>query len=410
MEFGFIKARPAVILFIFLGALLSGLLLIGICSSFSLMLTERGVSIAKITTIMLATLPYSWKFAISPFIKNLIIKYQNSEKDIIKILAYISQLLLFAGVSSLGLFERGGSLVLAVIVILMAVVAISVHDILRDHLKLTSFDSKEFGYVTAIENAGFRLGMFIAGACIIYIANSTGWLGAFVIVASIVLFATLTTFFMKSHLNCELPQEGQEVKSLNQYLNVCVSFFRKYGVFTLLLVIIAFKMTDSCVNVLKPMFMHHLGISRSAFANIAHLYGLISMIFGGAAAGFITYRLGLSLCVRLTFFTQMIASLIYMYFAAYKVDMLTLGILVNIATFVFGFSGVIFRTMVSQESKRDVNMYTILLSIGSLVRIGSYTFSGEIVEYFSWGTIYFICLISNIPGFFMYSKLRKINA
>ncbi len=409
MELSLIREKPAIISFIFFGAFLSGLVLVGICSSFSLMLTEREVGVAKITKIMLATLPYSWKFAISPFVKNLILKHRDSKRNIIKILAYTSQFVLFSGFASLGIFEKEGNVAFAIIMILLVVIAISIHDILRDHMKLTLFDSKEFGYVTAIENAGFRLGMFTAGACMIYIANSTGWTASFIITASSVLFATIATFFIHDNLSHKSIQIEQSVKSLNQYLNLCVIFFKKYGVFTLLFVIIAFKITDSCINVLKPMFMHHLGVSRSAFANIAHLYGLIAMIMGGAFAGFLTYRIGLSFCVRITFFAQMIASLFYMYFAVYKVDILTLGILINVATFVFGFSGVVFRTMVSRESHRDVNMYTILLSIGSLVRIGSYSFAGFIVDHFSWGTIFFICLISNIPGFFLYSKLRREN-
>lgn len=397
----------ALISFAFFSSLLSGLVLIGVCSSFSLMLSERGVNVSTITNILIATIPYSWKFAISPFIKNIIVKYRNSKWDAIKIISYISQFVLFSGFSCLGLFEKSGSLFLAGIIILLIVFAVSIHDIIRAHIKLTLFESKDFGFISAVENTGFRLGMFIAGACIIYIANSNGWFFAFIIVGLSVIFATISTFLMKKEESNSLIFYENQIGSLKEYAIICINFFKKYGIFVLILVIFSFKLTDSCISVLKPMFMHYLGISRLAFANISHLLGLFSMIISGIFAGMILYKIGIEKCIKLTFLMQMIASLIFMYFSAFKSDLFSITILVNVSTFVFGFSSVIFRTFVAQESRRDINMYTILLSIGSLIRIGSYTFAGAIVDNYSWGTIYFLCLISNIPGYFLYSKLRK---
>jgi len=169
------KEKFAVISFIFFNSLLSGLVLIGICSSFSLMLSERGINVATITHILFATIPYSWRFAISPFVKNLILKYSDSKFDVIKITAYMSQAILFFGFSSLGFFEKSGSLLLSAMIILMIVFAVSAHDILRDHMKLVLFDPKDFGFISAVENTGFRLGMFAAGAGVLYIANAIGW-------------------------------------------------------------------------------------------------------------------------------------------------------------------------------------------------------------------------------------------
>ena len=64
----------AIITYTFFSSLLSGLVLVGIGSSFSLMLSENGIDVSSIAHVLLATIPYSWKFAISPFIKNLILR------------------------------------------------------------------------------------------------------------------------------------------------------------------------------------------------------------------------------------------------------------------------------------------------------------------------------------------------
>lgn len=393
----------AVMSFIFFNSFIGGLVAIGIGSSFSLMLSERGVDVSIITNILLATLPYSWKFIISPFVKNLILKY-----NAVKSISYISQFLVFIGFSSLGFFEKSGSLLLVSMIILLTVIFVSVHDIIRAHIKLVLFDAKDFGLVSAVENTGFRLGMFVSGACIVYIANAISWSAAFMTVGLCVFFATASTAHMKIGKQRISTQQNTIVSNpLKNYLSDCFTFLKKYNLQILAFVILSFKMTDSCINVLKPMFMRHIGVSRIAFANISHLFGTISITISGIIAGIAISKIGITKCVKLTFLAQMLVSLMFVYLATFKVDIVTVAVCVNFAIFFFGFLNVVFRTFAAQEAKRDVNMYTSLLSIGSLVRIVLYTFAGTIVDYYSWQAVYLFCFFSNIPGYFLYSKLRK---
>lgn len=398
-----IHKKFSLISYIFFNSLLSGLILIGICSSFSLMLSEKGVGVSSITSLLLSTIPYSWKFIISPFVKDIIAKY--SSKNIIKSISIVAQVIIFVLFSSLGFFENK-NLWIAGLLIPILVIAVCVHDIVRAYIKLVIFKTENLGIISAIENTGFRIGMFISGACIIYIANITSWALSFVIIGFIVIFAMISTLCMKVE---DIPSSQKNLKenSLKEYIKGCCEFLKGYKITILVLVIIAFKLTDSCISVLKPIFFHYLGISRLDFANITHLVGIFSMITSGIVAGSLLYKIGMKNCIKITFILQMIASLIFMYFSAFKSNLLTITILVNISTFIFGFSGVVFRTFAAENSKKDINIYATLLSFGSLIRILSYSFAGIVVEQYSWGTIYFICLLSNIPGYFLYLNLRK---
>jgi PAT family beta-lactamase induction signal transducer AmpG len=386
---------------------MGGLILIGVSSSFSLMLSERGVSVSTVTNVLLATIPYSWKFAISPFIKNLIQRYSSSQFNIVKIISSISQYVMLLGFSSLGFFEKTGSLLLVGFIILLTVFAVSINDILRAHIKLVLFDQRDLGFVSIVENTGFRIGMFIAGACVIYIAEMSGWKEAFMLVGSIITLAAIPILFMKNDHSQKEPLKNDSIKSLKDYFLACSNFLRNYGIVCLVCLLISFKTTDSCINGVKSSFLHYIGISRLAFANMSHLIGTFSMVIGGIVAGVALYKMGSGWCVRTTFLMQMISSLIFIYFSAFNPNLATITTLVNVSTFIFGFSGVVFRTFVAEEAKRDVNMYVMLLSIGSLIRILSYSFAGNIVENYSWEAVYFLCLISNIPGYFLYSKLHK---
>lgn len=398
-----VHKKFSLISYIFFNSLLSGLILIGICSSFSLMLSEKGVGVSSITSLLLSTIPYSWKFIISPFVKNIIKKY--SSKNIIKSISIVAQVIIFLLFSSLG-FLGNKNLWIAGLLIPILVIAVCVQDIVRAYIKLVIFKTENLGIISAIENTGFRIGMFISGACIIYIANITSWTLSFIIIGFIVIFAIISTLCM----NVEYIQNSQKnlkENSLKEYIKGCCEFLKGYKITILILVIISFKLTDSCISVLKPIFFHYLGISRLDFANITHLVGIFSMIISGIVAGSLLYKIGMKNCIKITFISQMIASSIFMYFSAFKSNLFIVTILVNISTFIFGFSGVVFRTFVAENSRKDINIYATLLSFGSLIRILSYSFAGIVVEQYSWGIIYFICLLSNIPGYFLYLNLRK---
>ena len=397
----------AILPYIFFSSLLSGLVLVGIGSSFSLMLSENGIDVSSITHILLATIPYSWKFAISPFIKNLILRYKMAKCNIIKVVAYITQVLIFFGFSSLGFWDDKQKLLLSTVIIFCVVLAVSIHDILRAHMKLIFFQEKDFGLVSAVENTGFRFGMFISGACIVYLANCVGWRIAFMVPAFTVLLVTIATFVAKLDQKDEKICKERPIHFLKNYLKVGYNFFKRYGLIVLLCIIISFKVTDSTINGLKPMFIHFLGVNRIAFANMVHLYGLITMTVAGIVAGIALSKIRFSLCIRYTFLAQTIVSLIFIYLVAYHDNVVTIAILVNIATFVFGFCGVVFRTFIARIANRDVNMYTIFLSIGSLVRICTYSLAGLVVEIYSWHTLFALCLISNIPGYFFISQFLK---
>ena len=409
MTFNILKDKFAIKSYIFFSSFLSGVILIGIGSSFSRMLTERGIGIATITHILLATIPYSWKFAMSPFIKNLIITNGISNSNMIKIISYMSQLVIFLGFSSLGYLGADDMLWTVTVAIFLIIVAVSTHDILRAHMKLVAFSSGELGFISAVENTGYRTGMFVSGVCLIYMTSVVGWSGAFVITSFTFVFATVATFFVSTGKALECESSENSANSLTGYSKVWCNFLKTPGLFALLVVIISFKLTNGCINVVKPMFLHSLGISRIAYANMSYFYGLVTMVIGGVIAGAALCKWTITTCAKATFVMQAIVSVIFTYLAMYESDLLTIAVIVGVTTFVFGFGSVVFRTFTAEKSRRDVNIYVMLLSIGSLIRIVSYSFAGFVVENYSWRALFIICLLSNIPGYLCSKRICKLD-
>ncbi|MDR3224286.1 MAG: MFS transporter [Holosporales bacterium] len=384
--------------FIFFSALLSGVVLLGTSQAFSFMLAERGIDVATITRLMLASIPYSWKFAISPFTKNIIVKYSY-----LKSITCIAHLLVLIGLILIGIFAASGSLVLLGIIVFITVTAVSVQDVVRAYVKLKSFEQNELGIITSIENAGFRIGMFLSGAGLLYIADSFSWKVAYVFISLTALIAAISTVLIPNLKHTE----REDIYSIKKYIKTCAKFFKNSGILLLAIMIISFKFADSSINCLKGCFLHSLGINKLLFANISSVLGMFIMMISGGIAGGLIYKIGNTKCVKLSLLANCMASTIFIFLSLHKVNVFSLTILINTATFIFGFSNVVFRTFIANHSNGDVNIYTILLSVGSVVRILSYSIAGVIASKFSWPIMFAVCLILNIPGVIVFSKIKR---
>jgi PAT family beta-lactamase induction signal transducer AmpG len=387
-----------------MGALLSGIVMLGTSQAISFVLMERGINVRAVSYVWLATIPYAWKFAMSPFIRSMISRYRH-HMDIVKVIAYASQVLVLILLSALGWLAGFCTLPVLGTVIFVIVTAISIHDVITAHIKLCLFEQGNFGLITAIENAGFRIGMFLSGACILYLANFLNWTLAYIVIGGISLAVMLTTFCMPNMQDTE-EASTQQIRSIGSYVRMCFGFFKKHGILAMTCLLIAFKFADSCINCLKSMFLYSLGVEKLAFANIAHLVGVVSMMISGIAAGYTIDKYGSKKSVPLAFVLQGAAALGFIYLAMFPVSIPCLTLIVNIETFIFGFSNVVFRSLMADLSCGNVNIYTMALSTGSALRIISYGIGGMLADLFSWTTVYLVCMFSNLPGLVLYMRWK----
>jgi PAT family beta-lactamase induction signal transducer AmpG len=308
--------------------------------------------------------------------------------------AFVCQFIIIVGMSLFGIYTRDSSPIIMFINILIVVLAGAVHDLLGDYIRLVTFKNKTLGVATSVGTIGFRIGMLISGAGILYLASFFGWKYAFAITSLSVLLSTLSTFFLPPY---EIPK--QHTSSVKQYLNFCVDLFKKHNIILIILLTLSFKFSDSTINSLKTVFLHSNGIGRTDFANISQIMGVVVMLIVGTVAGAATYKYDIKKCVKMAFMLQVIPAICFLYMATHvNCSFLLTATLVNISTFFLGFSTVIYRVYISEISEADINTYTILLSVGSMFRSLSVCVGGIIVDEFSWITLYIVCVLSNIPG------------
>lgn len=387
--------------FIFSTSISCGIVFFSVLVGFGYMLAEEGVSASVIASLFLGTLPYSFKFAISPFVKNLITRFQKHGIKTIKVQAYVTEFITIIGISLLGLHTKNSPFILMFVHILIIVLAGAIHDLLGDYLRLSHFKDKLLGTATSLGTIGFRLGMLFSSAGILYIASYLGWKYAFPIIASIIFISVLATFTL-SNEKLVIAQQKEKMNSLKNYINFCSKLFKKHGILIILSLTFSFKFSDSCINGLKAVFLQTRGFSKVDFANISQIIGIFVIMLAGTIAASLTYTYNLKKCMKYAFIFQAIPSICFIYLTTTNnCSFVMTAILINIVTFFLGFSSVIYRVYVSKLSNSDINIYTVLLSIGSIFRSISLYLGGYIVDIFSWKMLYIICFLSNIPGMFV---------
>ena len=388
-------------MFILTSSTTCGIVFFGALVGIGYMLSELGFAVADISTILLGALPYSFKFVISPLIKNFIIQHKNRCK-IIKKTSILLQIITFIGIYFWGTYTKESSVIIIFLNIFIVTLACSINDLLSDYIRLRSFTGKEIGVITSVGGIGFKLGMFLSSVCTLYIANFYSWHMAFVIVGSFIFFNTVSAIFLKFDDNSLGAIDV--ITTIPKYLTFYKKLIIKYGVLSMFFIPLIFKFSDSCVNGLKVVFLNTLGVDKISFANLSQFLGVIVMIITGIIAGICVYRFGTKKCIFLAFFSEIIACLCFILLSIYHVNLVIIAILINIATFFLGFSSMIYRTYISEAANGDINSYTVLLSIGSLFRSISFYIGGILVDFTSWTILYVFCAIFTVIGLIIVYK------
>ncbi|MDR0630530.1 MAG: MFS transporter [Holosporales bacterium] len=404
-----------IILFLLFNAVLSGLVFAGIYSGFSFMLAEKGENSFVISAILSATIPYSFKFIISPFIRNWFTRFSKDKFCYVKMTIIALQVFIFFLFSLLGFFHRGQVFWIVWAEIFLLTAAIIPIDIICVHIKLVSLEKRELGIVTAIESTGFRVSTFVFPTLILYLADTMGWEKSFLVIGIVpTMLSILATIFVSK---IEYAAKASKSFSIKELALFYWKFLKRHRALLVIILMISFKLTDSSVNSLKTIFFnsfYHIG--KIEFAKIAYTFGFFSTLIGGVVAGWLLSKVDIKKCITISLILLYVILTLFLMASNFKTliesmlnPLLPLALLINIATCSFSFSGIILRTYLAEESHKDANIYLLLLSIGSLLRNILCFIAGMIVNNYSWNIMFILCFVSVIPGLYVCNRLHNKN-
>ncbi len=233
--------HPRVITMLLLG-FSAGLPILLIFSSLSLWLREAGVSKSAVTFFAWAALGYSFKFVWAPLVDTLPIPFLTKRMGRRRSWLFIAQ---FAVITAICLMAFTNPALGEKSLVIMALSAVllgfssATQDIVIDAYRIECAEKKMQAILSSVYIAGYRIGMLVAGAGALYLAdwfgtskeayNYTAWQYSYLIMAAVMLIGVLTTIFSPE------PDNYRETPdyNTNQYFRFLLVFICTAGVFVL---------------------------------------------------------------------------------------------------------------------------------------------------------------------------------
>lgn len=225
----------------------------------------------------------------------------------------------------------------------------SSHDISADGFYLLALDSGEQAFFVGLQNLFYQAAkLFVTGLLVFisgYLIVKTGhnlrlsW-------AIVILFAAIVSLIIGFYHKLVLPK-NEETSTLSCYQgsklikDIIVKFFQLDGVWITILFIMTFRIGESQLLKMAPLFILDsrknggLGLDNT-YLGASNIFILGAMILAGVLGGMIIYRFGLKKCIWYMFILVNIPHFIYIYLAyampTNKVIILLLQVFENFAT------------------------------------------------------------------------------
>ncbi|MFI4988077.1 MAG: AmpG family muropeptide MFS transporter [Alphaproteobacteria bacterium] len=384
----------------------SGLPLLLTLSTLSAWLATEGVRKASIGLFAAVGLPYSLKFLWSPLIDGLpppLFAHLGQRRG----WAILIQLLLMAAIVALGsLTPKEAPAATAVLALLVAFLSAS-QDIVIDAYRVEILSPEEQGPGAAMIQTGYRLGLLIAGAGALYIADAFGWHAAYYVIALLVAVGSITIL-----ANPEPAPERRRTSAArgpappfaawarDHVLAPFADFMRRPHWLAILLFILLYKLGDAVAGVMANPLYIGLGFSLSEIASVSKVFGFFATLLGALVGGLMVTRLGLFPSLLICGIAQSAANLMYALQAVAGHDMAMLALTIAIENVTGGMGSAALVAYLSGLCSRGytATQYALLSSLATVGRTLIASLSGILAEELGWVAFFTAATFLGVPG------------
>ena len=382
----------------------SGLPLLLTGSTLKFWMREEGLDLTTIGFFGLVGLPYTLKFLWAPAMDRLVPSFFGRRRGWM----LGTQISLMVAIASLAFTQPAVHLsTIAVLCLLVAFFSAS-QDIVLDAYRRESLSDAELGIGSSMFIYGYRMGMLAAGALALFLADqdSLSWNAVYFIMGSMMVIGILTTWFAPEPAIPAPPPVSWQEAIMGPFMD----FFTRPGSLTILLFILLYKVGDSMASEMLSPFMVDLGVSKTDYAVIVKVFGMIALIVGGLIGGLVVYRLGIVPSLLILGFLQMISTAGFVILAFTGNHLPTLTAVIAFETISSGLGQTAFVAfMASLTNKRfTATQYALLTSFMGIPRVFAGSTTGFLATWLGWEGFFILCTLLALPGLLLISELRRL--
>ena len=268
-------------------------------------LRSEGIDLTTIGLFNLVMIPYAWKFIWAPLLDRYKLPFLGRRRG----WSLISQIMLLASISSLGLINPSIQIQLAIWLVFATSFFSATQDIVLDAYRREILKDDELGIGNSIFINAYRISSLIPGSLALILSDFIPWSTVYPIVGSFMIVGVITTFCIP-----ESSDENIAPGSIKEaIIDPFFEFFSRKGGFKSALAIIIFmllyKLGDSMATALATPFYIDLGFTLTEIGTVAKFSALWASIVGTIIGGLAMLKISINRALWLFGLVQIISIL-----------------------------------------------------------------------------------------------------
>jgi PAT family beta-lactamase induction signal transducer AmpG len=368
-------------------------------------LSAEGVSLTTIGLLGLIGFPYSIKFLWAPIVD----RYKPLAIGRRRGWLLLTQIALAASIVLLGLQNPGGNIWGVVVAGYLVTFFSATQDIVIDAYRRESLADDEQGLAASFYTYGYRLGMLLASAGGLILADRIGFQAVYFVMAAVMAACVIVTL-----LAPEPDASGSRSRTLSEsFIGPFVEFFtRRDDAMKALLVlvfIVIYKLGDNLANHMSIPFYLQLGFSNTEIGAIAKTIGTGALLFGVFVGGAFTLKFKLYRSMFIIGVLQAASTACFVLLAIAGYDRAWLATVIAFENLTVGMGTAALLALMAALTNRQftATQFALLSTLATLPRSLLSAPSGFMAEQLGWPQFYVVCTLLAIPGLLLLPLVRQ---
>lgn len=426
-----VYCQPRVVAMFFLG-FSAGLPLLLVFSTLTAWLSDMGLARSTIGFFGWIGLTYSVKVFWAPIVDRFELPLLGRLLGKRRSWILLGQLGIIGSIVAMTLVDPHTQLFYIALFAVLVAFSSATQDIAIDAYRIEAVITEYQGAMSATYVFGYRLAMLVAGAGVLFIAETSNWSVpvsqidawnyAYLSMAGLMGVGVLTVLCVREPLH-KIDSETQQLESewvqgvthgkqsrwarlqawfLSAVVCPFADFFKRHGYFALVLLAFVgcYRISDIVMGVMANPFYLELGFSKNDIAAVGKLYGFVMTLVGAFAGGVLVVRYGVFRPLLAGAIMVAATNVLFAQLALVGADLQWLALVISADNFSAGFANAAFIAFLSGLVNRayTATQYALFSSFMTLPGKFISGFSGVVVD----GSSYY--------SFFMYAAAMGIPA
>ncbi len=289
------------------------------------------------------------------------------------------------------------------------------YDIACDGFYMLALSEQDQAYFVGLRAGFYRLAMIFGSGLLVYAAGAietaTGniagsWTAVLSLSGIIFLVAALYHFFILPRPAGDARRPREAAAGGNSFREVFAAYFGQEKVGILIAFILLYRLGEAMLLKLVAPFLLDgkqaggMGLTTSEVGLVYGTVGILCLVVGGIAGGWLISRFGLRRCLWPLAFVLNLPDLIYVYLAYVQPGLSMAYVLVALEQFGYGMGFTVFTVylMYSAEGKYQTAHYAISTGIMALGMMLPGFLSGWLQEAVGYRVFFIIVCVLTVPG------------